>query len=125
MAFSNETYPERRRSTASTGSNDYLAIQEGDRYIFRHRVFRGAASPIYLIAGDASRRRVNERKEGSPVNRKTARVLLTILMYGGVAVFLLPYIIERARLASTLMLLGAITAVVCGMLRCYFTESNE
>jgi hypothetical protein len=64
-------------------------------------------------------------KKAVIVNRKTARVLLTILMYGGVAVFLLPYIIERARLASTLMLLGAITAVVCGMLRCYFTESNE
>lgn len=45
-------------------------------------------------------------------------------MYGGVAIFLIPYIIERAKLAPTLMLLGAVIAVVCGMLRCYFTENE-
>ena len=58
------------------------------------------------------------------VHRQTARTLLTILMYGGVAVFLLPYIVNRASIATTLMLVGAIVAVVCGMLRCYFTEGD-
>jgi hypothetical protein len=58
------------------------------------------------------------------VDRRTARILLTILMYGGVAIFLLPYVIEKAATAPVLMLLGAIIAVVCGLLRCYFTESE-
>lgn len=58
------------------------------------------------------------------VNRQTIRTILTIFMYGGVGVFLLPYIIDRAAIATTLMLLGAIIAVVCGMLRCYFTEGD-
>ncbi|MBS1820877.1 MAG: hypothetical protein JST61_02690 [Acidobacteria bacterium] len=59
-----------------------------------------------------------------PVHRQTARTLLTILMYSGVAVFLLPYIVNRASVATTFMLVGAIIAVVCGMLRCYFTEGD-
>jgi len=58
------------------------------------------------------------------MDRRMARTLLTILMYGGVAVFLLPYFIERAGMALTLMLGGAIIAVVCGLLRCYFTEGE-
>ncbi|MBS1798516.1 MAG: hypothetical protein JSS95_01685 [Acidobacteria bacterium] len=58
------------------------------------------------------------------MHRQTARALLTILMYGGVVVFLLPYFVGRASIATTLMLVGAIIAVVCGMLRCYFTEGD-
>lgn len=58
------------------------------------------------------------------MNRQTARILLTILMYSGVGIFLLPYFIERAAMAPILMLGGAIIAVVCGLLRCYFTESE-
>jgi hypothetical protein len=45
-------------------------------------------------------------------------------MYGGVGIFLLPYVIERAALAPILMLLGALIAVVCGLARCYFTEED-
>jgi hypothetical protein len=45
-------------------------------------------------------------------------------MYGGVGLFLLPYVLEKASLAPILMLLGAIVAVACGLLRCYFTESE-
>jgi hypothetical protein len=58
------------------------------------------------------------------VHKQTARALLTILMYGGVAIFLLPYVVNKASIATTLMLVGAIIAVVCGMLRCYFTEGD-
>jgi ABC-type transport system involved in cytochrome c biogenesis permease component len=58
------------------------------------------------------------------VNRKTARTLLTILMYAGVGIFLLPYAVGKASTAPLLMLLGAIISVVCGLLRCYLTEDD-
>jgi hypothetical protein len=51
-------------------------------------------------------------------------MLLTILMYAGVCIFLLPYFIGKAASAPLLMLLGAIIAVVCGLFRCYFTEND-
>lgn len=59
------------------------------------------------------------------MNRATVKTILTILMYGGVALFLLPYAIERAKMAPILMLLGGGIAVVCGLLRCYLTEENK
>jgi hypothetical protein len=59
------------------------------------------------------------------VNRKTAKTVLTILMYGGVLIFLLPYIIERAKFAPLLMLLGGGMAVVCGLMRCYLTDESD
>jgi hypothetical protein len=52
------------------------------------------------------------------------RTLLTILMYAGVGIFLLPYAIGKASTAPLLMLLGGIIAVVCGLLRCYLTEEE-
>ena len=59
------------------------------------------------------------------MNRQTARVLLTILMYAGVGLFLLPYFTGKASTAPMLMLLGGIIAVVCGLLSCYFTEGEQ
>jgi len=59
------------------------------------------------------------------VNRTTAKTVLTILMYGGVLIFLLPYIIERAKLAPLMMLLGAGMAVACGLMRCYLTDEDD
>jgi len=58
------------------------------------------------------------------VNRETVRTLLTILMYAGVGIFLLPYALGKASIAPLLMLLGGIIAVVCGLLRCYLTEGE-
>ena len=58
------------------------------------------------------------------MDRRSARTLLTILMYAGVCVFLLPYFTGKAARASLFMLLGAIIAVVCGLLRCYLTEGD-
>lgn len=58
------------------------------------------------------------------MNRSTMRTLLTILMYAGVGIFLLPYAIGKASTAPLLMLLGGIIAVVCGLLRCYLTEEE-
>jgi hypothetical protein len=58
------------------------------------------------------------------VNRQTGRILLTILMYAGVGIFLLPYFTGKASTAPMLMLLGTIVAVVCGLLRCYLMEGD-
>ena len=52
------------------------------------------------------------------------RTLLTILMYAGVGIFLLPYAFGKASIAPVMMLLGGIIAVVCGLLRCYLTEGE-
>ena len=51
-------------------------------------------------------------------------MLLTILMYAGVGIFLLPYFIGKASSASMLMILGAVIAVVCGLFRCYHIEGE-
>jgi len=58
------------------------------------------------------------------VHRGTVRTVLTILMYAGVAVFLLPYAVGKASTAPMLMLLGGGISVVCGLLRCYLTEGE-
>lgn len=58
------------------------------------------------------------------MNKQTVRTLLTILMYAGVGIFLLPYFTGKASTAPILMLLGTIIAVVCGLLRCYWMEGD-
>ena len=58
------------------------------------------------------------------MNRRTARTLLTILMYAGVCLFLLPYFTGKASSAPLLMLLGGVISVVCGLFRCYLTEGD-
>lgn len=58
------------------------------------------------------------------MHRSTARTLLTILMYAGVGIFLLPYAVGKASTAPLLMLLGGVISVVCGLLRCYLTENE-
>ena len=62
--------------------------------------------------------------KGGEVNKRTVRTLLTILMYAGVGIFLLPYAFGKASIAPVMMLLGGIIAVVCGLLRCYLTEGE-
>lgn len=58
------------------------------------------------------------------VHRHTVRTVLTILMYAGVGLFLLPYLTGKASTAPLLMVLGAMISVVCGLLRCYLTEGE-
>lgn len=62
---------------------------------------------------------------GGFVNRGTLRVVMTILTYTGVGIFLLPYAVGKAAIAPLLMLIGALMAVICGLLRCYFTEDQK
>jgi hypothetical protein len=58
------------------------------------------------------------------MNRKTMRLLLTILMYAGVAIFLLPYFRGKIVTGMWFMIAGAGMAIVCGLLRCYLTEGD-
>ena len=57
-------------------------------------------------------------------SRQSLRILLTILMYAGVVVFLVPYVTGRLSSGVLLMIGGAGGAVVCGLLRCYLTEGD-
>lgn len=56
--------------------------------------------------------------------RRVLRVVLTILMYAGVAIFLYPYFTGRITTGILFMIVGAGTAVSCGLLRCYLTEGD-
>ncbi len=58
------------------------------------------------------------------MTKKTMRLLLTILMYAGVVVFLLPYFRGRIVTGMWFMIIGAGMAIVCGLLRCYLTEGD-
>lgn len=58
------------------------------------------------------------------MTKQVLRVVLTILMYSGVVVFLIPYFTGRITTGIVLMIVGAGCAVVCGLLRCYLTEGD-
>jgi hypothetical protein len=58
------------------------------------------------------------------VTKSILRIVLTILMYAGVAVFLFPYFTGRITAGIPFMLLGAGCTVICGLLRCYLTEGD-
>ncbi len=58
------------------------------------------------------------------MSKKVLRVVLTILMYAGVVVFLLPYVTGRLTAGVIFLIIGAGSAVICGLLRCYLTEGD-
>jgi len=60
------------------------------------------------------------------MTKSTWRIILTILMYGGVVVFLIPYFRGKIMTSSGIwfMIVGVGMAVVCGLLRCYLTEGD-
>jgi hypothetical protein len=84
----------------------------------------GSITPLYTVAEASNSARGLCTRYGGNVHRRTVRTVLTILMYAGVGVFLLPYVFGKASTAPLLMLLGATIAVVCGLLRCYLTENE-
>lgn len=55
---------------------------------------------------------------------ETMRTVLTILMYAGVGLFLLPYATGKTSTAPLLMVVGLMLSVVCGLLRCYLTRDK-
>jgi hypothetical protein len=91
--------------------------------IYVRQRFVSSITPLYTI----DRRTQWDRpsgERGGDVNRKTVRTLLTIMMYAGVGIFLLPYAVGKVSTAPLLMLSGGIICVVCGLLRCYLTEDE-
>jgi hypothetical protein len=58
------------------------------------------------------------------MTRRAVRTMLTILMYAGVVVFLFPYVTGKLTTGIVFLIVGAGTAVVCGLLRCYLTEGD-
>ena len=58
------------------------------------------------------------------MTKKLLRVVLTILMYTGVLVFLIPYFTGRITGGVVFMIIGAGSTVICGLLRCYLTEGD-
>jgi hypothetical protein len=58
------------------------------------------------------------------MTKSILRIVLTILMYAGVAVFLFPYFTGRIMSGIGFMIAGLVGAIVCGFLRCYLTEGD-
>ena len=58
------------------------------------------------------------------MTREVVRVVLTILMYAGIVIFLIPYISGTVTAGIMLLIFGAGAAVICGLLRCYLTEGD-
>ena len=56
--------------------------------------------------------------------KRVLRVVLTIVMYAGVAIFLFPYFTGRITAGILFMIIGATLAVSSGLLRCYLTEGD-
>jgi hypothetical protein len=56
--------------------------------------------------------------------KKFMRIVLTILMYVGVLVFLIPYFRGTITTSIIFLILGAGFTVLCGLLRCYLTEGD-
>jgi hypothetical protein len=58
------------------------------------------------------------------MSKCTLRIVFTILMYAGVVVFLIPYITGRVVTEALVLVAGAGSAVIFGLLRCYCTEGD-
>ncbi len=59
------------------------------------------------------------------MSKYTLRIVFTILMYAGVAVFLIPYATGRMYTGLIFLIVGMAIAIGAGMLRCYFTEGDS
>ena len=58
------------------------------------------------------------------MSRSATRVLLTFLMYFGVAIFLFPYVTGRLSNGIPLLIGGASLTVLSGLCRCFLTEGD-
>jgi hypothetical protein len=57
------------------------------------------------------------------ITRSVCHTLFTIVMYGGVFIFLFPYLSGKASTLA-LFVLGAAVSILAGACRCYFTEGG-
>ena len=58
------------------------------------------------------------------MSRSALRILLTILMYFGAGIFLLPYAVPRLFPGVLFLIGGTLLALVCGLLRSCLTEGT-
>jgi hypothetical protein len=58
------------------------------------------------------------------MSKCTLRYIFTLLMYAGIAIFLIPYFFGAISTGILFLILGGGFAIVCGMLRCYFVEGD-
>jgi len=58
------------------------------------------------------------------LSKPIVRIILTIAMYAGVVLFLLPYLTGRVFTGILLVITGATLAVVAGLARCLLTEGD-
>jgi len=58
------------------------------------------------------------------MSRCTLRYLVTVLLYAGIAIFLVPYFTGRITTGILLLIGGACLTIVCGILRCYLVEGD-
>lgn len=58
------------------------------------------------------------------MSRCTLRYLLTVLLYAGVAIVLVPYISGNTSRALMFVVGGIGVALVCGFLRCYLMDGD-
>jgi membrane protein CcdC involved in cytochrome C biogenesis len=68
--------------------------------------------------------RITKSGYGRQNVKKILRIVLTILMYAGVLVFLIPYFRGTITTSIIFLIVGAGFAVLCGLLRCYLTEGD-
>jgi hypothetical protein len=58
------------------------------------------------------------------LTKSICRTSLTVALYLGVILFLLPYLTGRVFTGVLVIILGASLAVVAGLARCYLTEGD-
>jgi hypothetical protein len=58
------------------------------------------------------------------MSRCTIRNIFTVLLYAGVGVFLFPYLTGHFSHAVAFLVAGISLAVVCGIMRCCYTDGD-
>jgi hypothetical protein len=58
------------------------------------------------------------------MSRCTLRYLLTVLLYAGVGIFLIPYFTGHLTAGILFLIGGACLTIVSGILRCYLIEGD-
>lgn len=58
------------------------------------------------------------------MSRCTLRNIFTVLLYAGVGIFLFPYLTGHFHNAIIFLVAGIGLAVLCGILRCFYTEGD-
>jgi len=83
------------------------------------------SSARHTICGIAESTHVEDDGCKGVEMKSALRIVTTILMFAGVAIFLVPYFEGRVRGHAHIMLIGAVLAIGCGLLRCSLIEDDR